>query len=752
MDYFSGGRIRLFYWTVLFAVYGLAFLSAISSKMWIIYTGNHRSSCNFDRSAQASIGFGLKWYRSSPKSEPDKRMRIHFLLILLTAANVQAADERALTPGAPSVLMKSGVAVTDIDNAAKPTDDFFNYANGAWHKRNPIPGDRSSWGPTAQLAAEMRARMRLLIESAEGNTDSPDARNIASFFASAMDERRIEALGASPLSKELATIAGLRNKRELASYLAHLGAIGASSPLELGVDLDVKNARRYVPQLGQGELGMIDRSYYLEQAAAQLTVRTQYLHFLTTGFTLLDDSQASEHAADVVAFETALAQAQWSATDTNDPLKTSSSVRVDAMARLAPGFDWNAYLNAAGLPETQRDLVLNHPSYLKKFAQLFADTPLVTWKHYLKGQLLGSYASTLSSPFANASHAFYNTTLRGKVTRSSRWESSVAWTESSLGSPLGKLYVQRYFPPAHLARARQLVDNVKAEFRISIGQISWMSAATKNEALAKLETMSVNVGLPTVWPDYSGLVIKRDDLVGNLMRARQFKRQYEMSLLGKPVVRANWLLLPQAVSANYHHGLNAITIPAGRLQPPYFDVDADDAVNYGGIASVIGHEISHAFDNYGGQFDSHGRLRNWWSAADRANFTARGQRMVEQYGRYSPMPGRHVDGTLTLSENIADNLGLAVALRAYHRSLQGKDGPVLDGYTADQRFFLGYARSRSKVLRDQLMIATLKRDEHAPDEVRVNGAVRNMDAFHAAFGTVDGDPMYLAPSDRISVW
>ncbi len=672
-----------------------------------------------------------------------------YLAVILA---LYACAARAQAPAAPVAGQKSGIVVADVDRGVRPGEDFFRYVNGNWHKRHPIPDNKSSWGPTAQVAAEMRERLRALIETAGADAGNADARKIAAFFASAMDEQGIERLGIAPLRPELASIAAIQSRRELAVYLAHLGAIGASGPLELSIHLDQRDARRYVPDLGQGEMGMPDRSYYLDRDAALADTRAEYLKFLTTMLTLLGDAEAGAHAADVIALESALAAAQWAAADSADPLKNANAVRVAGLSRLAPGFDWPAYLAAAQLPAAQRDIVLSQPSYLRQFARLSAETPLATWKNYLLCQLLGSYASALSTPFSDASHAFYGVTLGGKKARSPRWQSGVAWTESSLGGVLGKLYVQRHFPPAHLARAKRLVATVKAEFRTSIDRVDWMSPATRKEARAKLAAMEIKVGYPTVWRDCGALVVRPGELVGNLMRARQFQRRHDVSLLGKPVSRADWSAPPQTVSANYNHGLNEIMIPAGRLQAPYFDVDADDAVNYGAIASVVGHEISHAFDNYGGRFDSQGRLRDWWSAADRATFGARGQRMVEQYGRYSPLPGKYVDGGLTLAENIADNLGLAVALRAYHRSLGGKPGPVLDGYSADQRFFMGYARSRSKVLRESLMLATLKRDEHSPDEVRINGAVRNQDAFYTAFGVVPGDPMYLAPADRIAIW
>jgi putative endopeptidase len=673
----------------------------------------------------------------------------YYAVILSLYAGMACAQAPALM----ATPKKSGIAMADVDGTVRAGEDFFRHVNGNWYKRHPIPDNKMTWGPTSQVDAEMRARLRLLIESAAADTGNADARKIAAFFASAMDEQRIEALGLAPLLPELARIARLDNKRDLAGHLAQLNAIGVPTPFDLSIHLDPRNARRYVADLVQGELGLPERAYYLDQKDATLVdMRAKYLQFLTTMLRLSGDAQAASHAADVLAFETALAEAQWTASDSNDPLKTANTAAVATLAQLAPGFDWRAYLASAGLPATLRNIELSQPSYLRQFAAISARTPITTWKSYLVCQLVGIHAGKLSSAFADPNFAFYGAALSGKKARTPRWENGVNWTEGALGDLLGKRYVERYFPPAHLARARQLVDTVKDEFRASIDQIAWMSPATRKEAQTKLATMAVQVGYPAVWRDYSALQVKPDDLIGNLMRARRFERQHQVSLLRKPVARADWSDPPQQVSASYDHGLNQITIPAGRLQAPYFDIDADDAVNYGAIASVVGHEISHAFDNAGAQFDSEGKLRDWWSTADRATFTARAQRMVAQYGRYSPLPGYHVDGTLTLGENIADNVGLAVALRAYHRSLGGKPGPVLDGYTGDQRFFMGYARSRSRVPRDAHMIAALKRDEHAPDEVRVNGTVRNQDAFYEAFGIVPGDPMYLAPAERVTIW
>jgi putative endopeptidase len=648
---------------------------------------------------------------------------------------------------------KSGIVVADMDSSVGAGEDFFKHVLGNWHKRNPIPDNMPSWGPTSQVDAVMRERLRLLIESAADDPGNADARKIAAFFASAMDTQAIEALGLTPLAPELARIAALNNQRDLAAHLAHLNAIGVPTAIDLSIHLDARDARRHVADLVQAELGMPDRAYYLDQDDdTLLDVRAKYLQFLTTLLTLSGDARAGAHAADVVAFETALAAVRWSAADSNDPLKTANTVPRAALAQLAPGFAWQAYLDAARLPAALSELVLSQPSYLKQFARISAETPIATWKNYLVCQLIGIHASKLSSPFRTANFNFYGATLSGKKAGTPRWQSGVAWTESALGDLLGKLYVERYFPPAHLTRARQLVAAVKDAFRASIDEIAWMSPATKKEAQAKLAAMDVKVGYPAVWRDYSALVVKRDYLVGNLMRARRFERQRLVDLLGKDAARGDWSDPPQTVSASYDHGLNEIVIPAGRLQAPYFDIDVDDAVNYGAIGSVVGHEISHAFDNAGAEFDREGKLRNWWTEADRATFAARAQRMVAQYGRYSPVPGYHVNGALTLGENIADNVGLAVALRAYHSSLGGKAGPVLDGYTADQRFFMAYARSRSSVGRDAFLIANLKRKEHAPDTVRINGAVRNQDAFYDAFSVVPGDPMYLAPADRVRMW
>lgn len=675
-----------------------------------------------------------------------KSCRYALMLILIAGLCPAHAGTAAAPP-------KSGIAVADIDPAVRPGEDFYQHVNGAWHKRNPIPDNKSGWGPTAQVDTLMRERLRQLIETAAGDSTNPDARKVADFFASAMDEQGIEKLGLTPLAAELKRIDALHSKAALASYLAHLHAIGVPLGFEFNIHRDARDAQHFVADLAQAELGMPDRDYYLQRDDATVVdTRAKYVDMLARLLTLAGDGQAAAHAGDILALETALAKAQWNAADSNDPKKTSNPVTLAQLSKLAPGFDWPAYLKGAGLPHSTREIILSQPSYLSAFAELAGSTPLATWKHYLAAQLIGVYGSKLSSPFVQATFDFYATTLSGRKTSTPRWQMAVNWTESALSDVLGKLYVQRHFPPAHQARAKQLVAAMVSEFRASLDQVEWMAPETKQEAQAKLATLVTKVGYPTVWHDYRGLVVRKDDIVGNLMRARSFERRLKLALLTRPQSDDDWDVPPQTISASYKDDRNEIQIPAGRLQAPWFDIEADDAVNFGAIASVIGHEISHAFDNAGAQYDSKGKLRNWWSAADRATFNARSQRMVAQYGRYSPLPGYQVNGQLTLGENIADNIGLAVALRAYHRTLDGKPGPVLEGYTADQRFFMGFARSRSTIRRDAEVIARLKGDPHSPDPVRINGTVRNQDAFYDAFQIVPGDPMYLAPADRVKIW
>ena len=454
----------------------------------------------------------------------------------------------------------------------------------------------------------------------------------------------------------------------------------------------------------------------------------------------------------MLALETALAQGQWARVDTRDPVKSYTRVELAGLAPLAPGFDWPAWLAATGLAGKTGDVIVHQPSYLATVAAQLSATPLPVWKAYLRTHLLGSYASFLTKDFVDARFAYVGTTLSGTTENLPRWKRGVAFVEASAGESLGKLYVDAYFPPASKARMEKLVANLLAAYRESIDAIDWMSPATKKEAQAKLATFAPKIGYPKRWIDYSALETKKGDLIGNVRRAREFAYARDLAKLGKPVDRDEWFITPQTVNAYYNASLNEIVFPASVLQPPFFNPKADDAVNYGAIGAIIGHEISHGFDDEGSQFDGTGNLRVWWTAEDRKRFEAKTRILVSQYSAFSPFAGYHVNGELTLGENIADNAGLEIAYKAYHRSLAGKPAPVIDGTSGDERFFFGFAQAFRGKARDAVLLTQIKSDPHSPDEFRVNGAVRNHPAFYATFAVKPGDPMYLPPEQRVSIW
>jgi predicted metalloendopeptidase len=525
-------------------------------------------------------------------------------------------------------------------------------------------------------------------------------------------------------------------------------------PLRMDIDQDARQAQRYVPQIVQDGLGLPDRDYYLVAADAKFKdARAQYAAYLTRLLVLSGTpGDAAATAAAVIGLETALAKGQWSRVELRDPVKNYTRVDLVGLAPLAPGFDWAAWLDASGLAGKTGDVIVRQPSYLGAVAAQLSATPLPVWKAYLRTRLLDFYASYLGKDFVAARFAFVGTTLSGTTENLPRWKRGVRFVEGSAGESLGRLYVDAYFPPESKLRMERLVANLLAAYGESIDAIDWMSPATKREAQAKLATFAPKIGYPKRWIDYSALQTRKDDLFGNVRRAREFAYARDLAKLGKPVDRDEWFMTPQTVNAYYNALLNEIVFPASVLQPPFFDPRADDAVNYGAIGAIIGHEISHGFDDAGSQFDGTGNLRVWWTEEDRTRFDAKTKLLVSQYSAFSPFAGYHVNGELTLGENIADNSGLEIAYKAYHRSLGGKAAPVIDGTSGDERFFYGFAQAFRGKARDAVLLTQIKSDPHSPDEYRVNGVVRNHPAFYATFGVKAGDLMYLAPEQRVSIW
>jgi putative endopeptidase len=690
-----------------------------------------------------------------------KRHLLSALTLSLIAGfslNVQAAGGGAAKAGVKTAShpLASGVATEYIDPSVRAQDDFFTHLSGKWLKSTEIPADKSSWGSFAKLADDIKPQLLAIIENAAKNPNKApgtDAQRIGDFYASYMDEKKLEQLGLTPLSSELAKIAALKDKAELPAMMAHLGQLGVNVPYDFGIHQDARDSTKYVADISQGGLGLPDRDYYLKADDAKLAdARAKYQVHVEKMLTLAGDKSAAADAAAIVAFETELARVQWTKVENRDPVKTYNKVELGKMAEMAPGYDWQSYLDSAGISSKTTYVVVSQPSYLKGFAELANKTSLETWKAYLQMHLLSSYASFLSKPYVDENFAFYGTTLSGVTQMQPRWKRGVATLERSLGESLGKLYVEQHFPAERKARMEALVKNLLAAFKQSIDTLDWMSPVTKKQAQAKLAKFTPKIGYPNKWKDYSALTVSPDDLVGNVMRSRVVESNRELNKLGKPIDRDEWGMTPQTVNAYYNPELNEVVFPASILQPPFFDANADDAVNYGAIGAVIGHEISHGFDDQGSQYDGDGNLRDWWTASDHKNFAAKTKMLVEQYNGYSPVPGYHVNGALTLGENIADNSGVAIAYKAYKLSLKGKKAPVIDGLTGDQRFFMGFGQVWRMKMREPAQIVQVKTDPHSPGQFRANGTMKNQPAFYDAFGVKPGDKMYLAPKDRVIMW
>ncbi|MBB3223857.1 M13 family metallopeptidase [Pseudoduganella umbonata] len=686
-----------------------------------------------------------------------KRHLLSTLILALCATGAMAADTAAPV---------SGIDTQYIDHGVRPQDDFFEHLNGGWLKTAEIPADKASWGSFMKLRDDTLPQLRGIIEglAARKNLHGDEAK-IADLYASYMDEKKLDALGTRPLKAELARIAAVKDKAALPALVAHLNRLGVVTPYAVRVSQDARDSSRYVAYVAQSGLGLPDRDYYLKKDDAKLAdALAKYELHIARVLALAGQKDTAAQAKHIVALETALAQAQWTKVENRDPVKRYNKVAIDQLAMLAPGYDWQGTLAAAGItgktakvpaqvPAQVPDYVIvMQPSYLQGFVKTLNDTDLATWKAYFTWQLLRDASPYLSKPFADAHFAFYGTVLTGVTEQPPRWKRGVGVVEGAIGEGLGKLYVAQHFPPERKERMEKLVQNLLAAYRQSIDTLDWMSPETKKEAQAKLAKFTPKIGYPDKWRDYAKFKTASGDLMGNLRRAAEFEYDRNIAKLGKPIDRTEWGMTPQTVNAYYRSTTNEIVFPAAILQPPFFDAKADDAVNYGAIGAVIGHEISHGFDDSGSQSDGDGNLRNWWTEQDRANFKAKADRLVAQYDGYSPLPGYNVNGKLTLGENIADNSGLAIAYKAYKLSLNGQPAPVIDSLTGEQRFYMGFGQVWRAKMREAQQIVQVKTDPHAPGRFRANGTVVNQPGFYEAFGVKEGDKLYLKPEERVIIW
>jgi predicted metalloendopeptidase len=658
-------------------------------------------------------------------------------------------------PAAPVVAPKaltSGVTLANFDKAVRPQDDLFRHVNGGWLARTEIPADRSNYGSFTMLAEKSEKDMQAIIEqaaAAKGNPPGSEAQKVGDFYAAYMDEARAEELGAKPLAPMLASVAGIKSKSDLARVMAELGRYGVRGGFGGFVNTDGKKSDQYIIYLFQGGIGLPEREYYLNpKFKDKLDLYGPHIERMLT---LAGVADARSKAARIVALENQLAKAHWTKEDSRDDTKTYNKLsRADLMAK-AKGFDWNLYFDATGADKAQ-EFIVAQPSYFTAMAKAVDSVPLDTWKAWLEWNVVNQFAGLLSKEIVDADFAFYGTALNGTPENRPRWKRAVANTEGALGEAIGKIYVEKHFPPEAKARMDGLVKNLVEAYRQGIQELEWMSPETKQKALAKLATFNPKIGYPDRWRDYAKLDIKRDDLVGNAQRAFAFELERQLAKLGQPIDRGEWFMTPMTVNAYYNPGMNEIVFPAAILQPPFFDLAAEDAVNYGGIGAVIGHEIGHGFDDQGSKYDGAGNLNDWWTDADRKEFEKRAAQLGAQYDQYEALPGFKVNGAFTMGENIGDLAGVAMAHRAYRLSLGGKDAPVIDGYTGDQRFFIGWAQVWARKYRDDNLKQRIATDPHSPSEFRANGASRNVDAFYAAFEVKEGDKLYLAPEQRVRIW
>ncbi len=658
---------------------------------------------------------------------------------------------------APSAAARaSGIDTSNFDDSVRVQDDLYGHFAGGWEKKTAIPADKAGYGVFIMLRDQTLAELHGIIDGLEASRaagSDPDARKIRDLYASFMNEARLESLGLKPLDREFARIDAIRTKEEIPELIAHLNEIGVAAPYRPQIHQDARESSRYIVDLRQGGLGLPDRDYYLKDDDARLKgMRDKYREHVAKMLAMAGDSRGAVEAGHVLALETGLAKAQWTRVENRDPIKRYNKVALVKLPELAPGYDWKRYFVAANVDGKVTDVIVSQPSYMTGFARLLQDQPLEAWKSYFRWRVLDSFSPYLSKAFVDENFAFDGTVVRGIPENRPRWQRGVTLVEEAAGEALGKIYVERYFPPEKKARMDALVKNLLAAYRQSIDSLDWMGPETRRQAQAKLAAFSPKIGYPVKWRDYSKLAIDPSDLVGNVMRAEKFDYDRNLAKLGAPIDRGEWHMSPQTVNAYYNPELNEIVFPAAILQPPFFDAGADDAVNYGAIGAVIGHEISHGFDDSGSQYDGTGNLRDWWTKEDHAKFSAKTAALVAQYDAYEPVPGYHLNGKLTLGENIADNSGLAIAWKAYQISLGGKSAPVIDGFTGAQRFFIGWAQVWPEKRREQETIRLLKIDPHSPGRFRADGAAVNQRAFYDAFGVKPGDKMFLAPDKRVSIW
>lgn len=666
------------------------------------------------------------------------------LCIAPVAAKEKAATATAAASADKPELGTFGFDTAGMDRSVKPGDDFYAFANGTWAKNTPIPADKSNYGMFTALGDLSQERTREILDAAKDDK----ASLIGQAYSSYLDSARVEALGLAPIQPWLKQIRAV-DKAGLAALLATADRNGVSHFFGGYVGQDDKNPDVYIYQMRQGGIGMPDRDFYLKESERNSSLQAAYLKHLENVLTLAGEANAATRAKAIYDFEKKIAEVHWDKNDSSDATKSYNKLTIAELAAAAPGFDWASFVRGIGVNEDM--ILVAQPSAFTGEAKLIAATPIEVIRDQLIVRSLDGFSNVLPDAIANEAFSFYGTALSGTPEREARWKRAVDFTTNNLGDAVGKDYVAKYFPPETKAAMDQLVQNVLAAMGRRIDGLTWMQPETKVKARQKLANFTTKIGYPDRWKDYGTLTIKADDLFGNSLRANQFAHDDNISQLGQPIRRWEWFMTPMTVNAYANFGMNEIVFPAAILQPPFFDPHADPAINYGGIGAVIGHEISHHFDDQGAKYDETGKLADWWTPEDVAAFEKAGEALIAQYNAYEVLPGEHLDGKFTLGENIGDLAGLTVAYDAYRASLGGKEAPVIDGLTGDQRFFLGWAQVWRRNYRDQNLSARITTDSHSPS-IQRTWVSRNLDPWYKAYQIKPGQKLYLAPEDRVRIW
>jgi putative endopeptidase len=670
--------------------------------------------------------------------------------LLFAAADAPSGGAAAAASLATPKYGTWGFDLSGMDRSVKPGDDFFKFANGKWAERTEIPADRVRYGNFNKLRELSDNRMHAILEdAAAGRLTDPDAAKIAAGYRAFMDEAAVEKLDAKPLAPELAQVRKVRTKDEFTALMGKSNSSGFTSILPVGVNIDAKAPTKYAVTATNGGLGLPDRDYYLQPSFAEK--KAKYEAYVAQLLTMIGWEKPAENAKAIVAFETQMAEASWTRVERRNRDKTYNPMSPAELSAFTPGFDWNRYLAATGLPKVERIIVSTNTAF-PKVAKIYADTPLETLKAWQAFHLADNAAPYLSKRFVDANYAFRLKELAGQPEQQARWKRAGTFMDGAIGESVGRVYVARYFPPESKAKMDALVGDIRTALHARIETLDWMGPETKQRALEKLSKFTVKIAYPATWRDYSKLELKPDDLYGNVERAGAFEWRREVARLNGPVDKAEWGMTPQTVNAYYNFANNEIVFPAAILQPPFFDPDADPAINYGGIGGVIGHEISHGFDDQGRKSDGDGVLRDWWTAEDTGKFKVQSDRLGAQYSAFEPLPGAKVQGGLTMGENIGDMGGLSLALDAYRTSLKGRPAPVIDGLTGDQRVFLGWAQVWREKSRDEALRQQVVTDPHSPAYYRVNGTIRNIPGWYDAWNVQPGDQLYVPPEQRVKIW